>query len=100
MASLLLMMLPSRPGSSTMMSSPELKRTTSSLPTSAPPKPPYLYSMMPSGERLRPKSKAKPRQLRSGSVPTGYSLTCAGSAPLVGLPPLRTNSLRVGLGWP
>ena len=45
-----------------------------------------------------PKSKAEPRQLRSGWVPTGYWVTWAGSVPEVGLPPFITHSQRNGIG--
>ena len=86
------------PGVSAMMSSPALYLVTRSLPRSVPANALLLYSIAPLGEKCGPKSYAKPRQFRSGPVPVAYSGTSAGSVELVGLPPLRVHSQRVGSG--
>src|SRR4051794_21598373 len=83
-----------------MMSLPWEYSVTRTLFCSLEPKTLDLYSTLPSAERWMPRLRSGWRQLLLGCVPTGYSLTWNGSAPEVGLPPLRRNSLRVGFGWP
>ncbi len=88
----LLVIDPSDPTVSTMMSSPPLYRATRILFFRADPNAPgwLQYVSAPFGDWCWPKSNTGLTQSSSGWVPTGYCGTSNGSTPAVGLPPLST----------